>query len=174
MVQLNEILEVVDKNNNVVGITTRGECYEKGLLHRAVHIFIFNSIGEVFLTKRSAKKLKYPGYWDLSCGEHVKPGEPFDVAARRGLKEELGIEVNLKQIIPLHRIDSSDEEDKYHDNELIVTFKGIFNGEMKLDPEEVEAGNHFSIKDVNRMIKEGKIKFTPWFLEDWNKLKNTL
>ena len=92
MNELDEILEVVDEKNKVIGKATRGECYKKGLLHRAVNIFIFNSQGEVFLHQRSEKKLKYPGFWDLSCSEHVRVRESFENAATRGLREELGID----------------------------------------------------------------------------------
>ena len=171
MGELDEILEIVDDNNNVIGKATRGECYEKGLLHRAVNIFIYNSKGQIFLHKRSDKKLKYPGYWDLSCSEHVKPGESFEVAAKRGLQEELNVEIELEEIIPIHRMDSSDKEGKYHDNELIITYKGVYDGKVKLDPEEVAAGKFFDVLEVNKLIKNGKLQFTPWFLKEWEFLK---
>lgn len=173
MSELDEILEIVDENNKVVGQATRGECYEKGLLHRAVNIFIFSSKSEteVFLHKRSDKKLKYPNFWDLSCSEHVKPGEPFETAAKRGLKEELNIEMELEEIVPIHRLDSSDEKEQYHDNELVITYKGIYNGEMKYDPDEVSNGKFFSKGKVDKMIKGNEVKFTPWFLKEWELIK---
>lgn len=158
MNELDEILEVVDENNNVISKATRGECYQKGLLHRAVNIFIYNSKGEVFLHKRAEKKLKYPGFWDLSCSEHVRPGESFEQTAKRGLKEELGIEISLKEIIPLHRVDNNAGE--YKDNELVITFKGIYEGEMKYDPNEVAEGKFFNIQEIPSPV-------TSWFLEDW-------
>ncbi len=82
MNELDELLEVVDENNQVISKVTRGECYKKGLLHRAVNIFIYNSKGEVFLHKRSDKKLKYPSFWDLS-----------------GIRETLNILKNTRLII---------------------------------------------------------------------------
>lgn len=169
MNELDEILDIVDENNEVVGQTTRGECYKKGLLHRAVNIFIFNSKGEVFLHKRSNKKLKYPGAWDMSSSEHVRARESFDQAVKRGLKEELGIKVSLKLIIPIHRIDSGyqSKKDTYLDNELIQTYKGIYDGEMNFDPNEIADGKFFTVEEVNQMIADKKIQFTPWFLKDW-------
>lgn len=160
--ELDEILEIVDQSNKIIGRATRGECYQKGLLHRAVNIFIFNSQGEVFLHKRSQKKIKYPGYWDLSCSEHVKPGESFKETAKRGLKEELGVEMKLEVIIPIHHSDLSYKE--YRDNELVVTFKGIYEGEMNYDPNEVERGDFFNIDKLPSPL-------TPWFLEDWKILR---
>lgn len=166
MSDLDEMLEIVDEQNNVVGQATRLECYQKGLLHRAVNVFVFNSKGEVFLQKRSAKKFGFPLYWDLSCSEHVCPGESFLDTAKRGLKEELGIEVEkIEQILPIHRVDNRDESNnqKYLDSELMVTFKAIFDGEMKFDPREVAEGKFFNIKDLPAPL-------TPWFLEDWKML----
>lgn len=163
MSELSEILEIVDEKNRVAGKATRGECYKKGLLHRAVNIFIFNSKGEVFLHKRSEKKLKYPLFWDLSCSEHVKPGEGFEEAAKRGLKEELGIEVEVEEIIPLHRVDSVDENNIHHDNELVVTFKVIYEGKMNYDSNEVAEGRFFNVNQLPQSV-------TPWFLVDWKLL----
>ncbi len=170
MNELDELLEVVDDSNQVVGKATRGECYRKGLLHRAVNIFIYNSKNDVFLHQRSSKKLKYPLFWDLSCSEHVKSGESFTEAAKRGLKEELGIEVQLQEIIPIHKIDSS--AGKYLDYELVVTYKGIYEGKMKFDPNEVAKGKYFNTDELDKLISNGKIKVTSWFLKDWKLLNN--
>lgn len=168
MSELDEVLEIVDQNNKVIGKATRGECYKKGLLHRAVNIFIYNAKGEVFLQKRSKKKLKYPSIWDLSCSEHVKPEESFEEAAKRGLQEELGIDTEFKEIIPIHRMNNSAGE--YHDNELVVTFKGNYNGEMSFDSEEVSNGKFFNPEEINNLISKGELKVTPWFLKDWKML----
>src|SRR3989344_4745471 len=168
MNELGEVLEIVDNDNKVIGQATRGECYKKGLLYRAVNIFIYNSKGQVFLHKRSNKKLKYPLFWDLSCSEHVRVGESFEEAAKRGLKEELSIEIPLEEIIHLHRIDNNAGE--YHDNELVVTFKGIYDGEFKFDPNEVSEGKFFDIEELNELIKKDELQVTSWFLEDWKLL----
>lgn len=161
MSNLDEVLEIVDDDNNVIGQAERLECYKKGLLHRAINVFVFNSKGEIFLQKRSAKK-RFPSFWDLSCSEHVQVGESFEDAAKRGLKEELGINIGVEQILPIHKIENMDEEGgiKYLDVELMVTFKAVFDGAMKLDPNEVSEGKFFNIKNLPQPL-------TPWFLKDW-------
>lgn len=165
MNELDEILEIVDEGNNVIGQATRGECYKKGLLHRAVNIFIFNSKGEIFLHQRSDKKVKFPLFWDLSCSEHVRVGESFEDAAKRGLKEELGIEIPLEEVISVHRMNNVDEEKIAYDNELVVTYKGIYEGEMKFDPQEVIEGRYFDPKELPQPL-------TSWFLADWRLLQS--
>lgn len=174
MNEIDEVLEIVDENSNAIGKATRGECYKKGLLHRAVNIFIFNSQGEVFITKRSNKKLIYPGKLDISSGEHLKPDEIFLEAAKRGLKEELGINIRLEKIRPLHRIDSTGrtEDGIIRDNELLETYKGIYDGEFTFDHGEVNRGEFVSFKQVEEMIKENKSQFTAYFLDEWAYLIN--
>lgn len=169
MPELDEQLEVVDENNQVIRVTTRGEIYQKGLLHRAVNVFIINSVKEIYLQKRSHKKLKYPLAWDLSTAEHVKPGETFINAAIRGLNEELGIECELKLIRGVHRQDSGDNAAGIIDNELTETYLGSFEGEIKLDPEEVASGQFLPVQQINKMISKG-VLFTSWFRDEWDYL----
>jgi len=86
-----ELLDVVDENDNVVAVKTRGEIHARGLMHRAVHILLFNSSGELFLQKRSLAKDEQPGKWDSSAAGHVDSGEDYADCARREIGEELGI-----------------------------------------------------------------------------------
>src|SRR5438309_2697499 len=102
MSETDELLDIIDSEDKVIAQATRGEAYKKGLLHRAVNIFITNSDKKILLQQRSSKKLKFPLFWDLSVGEHVKPGEDYIQAAKRGLKEELNIKTRLKVIRDLH------------------------------------------------------------------------
>ncbi|MDH5356922.1 MAG: NUDIX domain-containing protein, partial [Gammaproteobacteria bacterium] len=87
-----ELLDVVDENDIVVGVKTRGEIHAKALMHRAVHILVFNSQGELFIQKRAMTKDENPGQWDSSSAGHVDSGETYLQCAIRELKEELGVD----------------------------------------------------------------------------------
>ncbi|BCX49341.1 dimethyladenosine transferase [Haloferula helveola] len=87
-----ELFDVVDESDEVVGQATRSEVHEKGLLHRAVHIFAINRRGELLLQKRSRLKDAHPGVWDSSVAGHLDSGEGYEEAARREMVEEMGIE----------------------------------------------------------------------------------
>ncbi len=91
-------LPVVNGQDEVIGKAPRREVHLKGLLHRSVHIVIMNKKGQVLLQKRSSGKDSFPGYWDVSVGGHVDPGESYAEAARRELKEEMGLEAPLEEI----------------------------------------------------------------------------
>src|SRR6516164_8309470 len=84
-----EIFDVVDENDHVIDRKPRNEVHRLGLMHRAVHVLVFNPCGEIFLQKRSTKKDRQPGVWDSSASGHVDSGEDYDSCAIRELGEEL-------------------------------------------------------------------------------------
>ena len=86
-----EIFDVVDALDRVISQATRREVHAQGLLHRAVHILILNSSGEVFLQKRSMAKDTHPDCWASSASGHLDAGEDYLSAAIRECKEELGV-----------------------------------------------------------------------------------
>src|SRR5258706_14114446 len=86
-----EIFDVVNERDKVIGRKARGEVHRLGLKHRAVHVLVFNSRGEVFLQKRSMKKDTFPGAWDSSASGHLDSGEDYDACAVRELREEIGL-----------------------------------------------------------------------------------
>ena len=91
-----ELLDVVDSKDRVIGQATRGKVHAQGLLHRSVHILVFNSTGDMFLQKRAMTKDENPGYWDTSSAGHVNAGEDYLACAHRELMEELGITGKLQ------------------------------------------------------------------------------
>lgn len=169
MSELTEDLDIVDEQGNVLGQASRGEVYKKGLLHRASHVLIKNSKGEIYLQKRSENKKILPGFWDISSSEHLKVGETFEQAAIRGLKEELGIETQLKLIRDAHFQLSRNENNGVIllENELVTLFEGVYDGEISFDKEEISDGRFFTVDEINQAIKDESIKFTDWFLEEW-------
>ena len=87
-----EILEIVDSHDKVIGTGTRGEIHRMGFFHRAVHMFVFNPAGQVYIQRRSRSKDRHPGKLDSSAAGHVDPGETYEETAIRELQEELGIQ----------------------------------------------------------------------------------
>src|SRR5512143_2979511 len=94
-----ETLEAVDEKNQVIDMASRWEIHQKSLRHRSVHIFIFNSKGDLYLQKRSSRKDQYTEHWDSSAAGHTDPGESPEETARRELMEELGLPVRLTRVL---------------------------------------------------------------------------
>src|SRR5277367_4925116 len=88
-----EIFDIVNERDEVVGQNTRREVHARGLWHRAVHVLVFNARGEVFLQKRSMRKDIAAGKWDSSSSGHLDSGEDYDACAVREVREELGLDL---------------------------------------------------------------------------------
>ena len=86
-----EIFDVVNERDEVIGQAPRPEVHARGLWHRAVHVLVFNAQGEVFLQKRSMKKDIAAGKWDSSSSGHLDTGEDYDACAVREAREEIGL-----------------------------------------------------------------------------------
>jgi len=86
-----DIFGVVNERDEVVDCQPRSVVHRLGLKHRAAHVLVFSSRGEVFLQKRSMKKDRQPGLWDSSASGHVDSGEDYDACAARELREEIGL-----------------------------------------------------------------------------------
>src|SRR5262245_49045805 len=86
-----EVFDIVNERDEVVGQKPRSEVHRLKLNHRAVHVLVFNSRGELFLQKRSMKKDCCPGTWDSSASGHLDSGESYDACCVRELREEIGL-----------------------------------------------------------------------------------
>ena len=158
----NEILEVVDSQDKVTGTATRREIHKHGLLHRAVHIFVFNPADQIYIQRRSISKDRHPGKLDSSAAGHVDPGETYEQAAIRELQEELGIRAEVKEIL---RVPASEQTD----NEHVVLFKAVTELEPVPDEEEIQWGAFMSREQVTELIQESPEDFVPAFILLWRK-----
>ena len=86
---------LVNEADEQIGVMEKMEAHEKGLLHRAFSVFIFNDKGEMLLQQRALNKYHSGGLWTNACCSHPRPGEDTLQAAKRRLMEEMGIETSL-------------------------------------------------------------------------------
>jgi isopentenyl-diphosphate delta-isomerase len=85
---------LVTPDDNAIGTMEKMEAHVKGVLHRAFSVLLYNSKGEMLLQKRAKSKYHSAGLWTNACCSHPLPGESVEVAARRRLREEMGIDVH--------------------------------------------------------------------------------
>jgi len=155
-----ESFSIVDQSDWVIGSAPRGQVHANNLLHRAVHLLIFNSAEEVFLQLRSRRKDRHPLLWDSSAAGHVNAGEECDQAAARELTEELGIQIPLEKVAKLTAPERTDCE-------FVSLYYGSHDGELRLNQNEIEAGQFFPPSIVDGWIKARPLDFAPAFLECW-------
>ena len=157
-----ELLDVVDENDNVIGQEIKKDVLGKLLLHRGVVIFIFNSKGEIFVHKRTADKIIYPSMFDMTCGGSVQSRETFDKAAARETTEESGIKSPELQFL---------FDDRYKselDNVLAKIYKVVYDGEIKIQKSEIVEGYFISITKLKELME--KEKFCPDSLQYFKKM----
>ena len=142
-----EIFDVVNERDEVIDWKPRSEVHRLGLLHRAIHVLVFNSRGEIFLQKRSMTKDREPGKWDSSSSGHVDSGEDYDACAVRELREEIGLIVP-KTPERLFKIDACAETDQ----EFVRVYRCQAEGPFRLHPEEIECGEWFAPEAVTRWM----------------------
>lgn len=102
-----EYLDIVDRENRVVGRELRTRIHQQNLPHRAIHLLLRDSSGRFLLQKRSEQKLHYPGCWDSSVSGHVLSGEDFDATVRKEALEEIGFSSN--HAVPVFLLEPSEE-----------------------------------------------------------------
>ncbi|MCX6901286.1 MAG: NUDIX domain-containing protein [Verrucomicrobia bacterium] len=155
-----ELFDVVNANDEVIGQATRGEVHRRGLMHRAVHIFVFNSAGQLYLQKRSQTKDKHPGCYDSSASGHHNAGEDADTCACRELREELGIEADTN-LTRLLKIPACAETGWEH-----VTFYTLQTDvQPQPNPREIESGRFFTLAEVLQMVEADSQRFAPGFIK---------
>lgn len=159
-----EIFDVVNEHDEVIDRKPRSEVHRRGLMHRAVHVLVFNSHGEIFLQKRSMNKDRHPGTWDSSASGHVDSGEDYDATAVRELGEEIGLHANapLKKLFKIPACAETDQE-------FVWVYRGESDGPFELNSDEIERGDWFAPEFVTRWAVEKPEEFAPAFVFIWQK-----
>ena len=160
-----EIFDVVNERDEVINRKPRSEVHRLGLLHRAVHVLVFNSPGEIFLQKRSMTKDREPGKWDSSSSGHVDAGEAYEACAVRELREEIGLIVQ-KTPERLFKIDACLETDW----EFVWVYRCNSEGPFQLHPDEIERGEWFAPEAVTKWMAEKPEEFASVFRLIWARL----
>ena len=161
-----ELLDVVDENDQVIAVKTRGEIHAEGLMHRAVHILVFNSKGELFLQKRSLQKDEQPGKWDSSAAGHVDSGEDYLDCARREIAEELGIQVE-QPLQLLFKLPASVTTG----NEHCMVYRYRFDGLLVLDPVEIDEGQWIRPAAMDQRVADADPSLTEAVCLIWQRLR---
>ncbi|MCX8189677.1 MAG: NUDIX domain-containing protein [Candidatus Diapherotrites archaeon] len=154
-----ELLEYYNSAGFFKGLADRKSIHNNGLWHKGVHVWLFNSKGQLFLKKRSKYKEMHPLHWE-DVGEHLKPNEDFRSAALRGLKEELGVEE--EKIKEVYKV-SSQRMEFGNDREFIELWFCIYDGPI-IESKESFSGRFFEKEEIKEMIRKRSL-ITPWFKE---------
>jgi len=157
---MNDRVILVDEKDSPLGEMDKLEAHQKGLLHRAFSIFIFNDKDELLLQRRARGKYHSGSLWTNTCCSHPRPNESTEEAATRRLKEEMGIETILEKkfdFIYRARLDHSLTE-----YEFDHVFTGRYNKQPVLNREEASGHRWISIRELRREITRCPEAFSAW------------
>jgi 16S rRNA (adenine1518-N6/adenine1519-N6)-dimethyltransferase len=159
-----EIFDIVNDNDEVIGRLPRAIVHREGRKHRAIHVLVFNSRGSVFLQKRSMSKDTFPGVWDSSASGHLESGEEYDACAARELREELGLTVKTP-LEPLFKIAARAETGA----EFVRVYRCEAEGPFTPQASEIERGGWFTPGEVSQWVGRRPGDFAPSFMIIWKK-----
>ncbi len=150
---------VVDKKNNFLSVDTFTNALENESVRRIVRVLVYNSGNKILLQRRGTSTPIFPGMWDTSAAGHVDEGEDAKTAALRELHEEVGISnVSLNQIHEAYTKEISGELSLHC---YAIIYSCMFEGEIKVDGEEVLEGKWFSPEELRNEIEKNPDDFTP-------------
>lgn len=157
------VIEVilVDKDDKPTGTMEKLEVHEKGLLHRAVTVYLFTPEGDLLLQRRAAHKYHCGGLWSNTCCGHPFPGETTQHAAERRLQEEMGIRMALTPVFETCYnllLDNGLTEHEYGH-----IFFGVTRQLPQLNPQEADAWRYVSPGRLQQEMAASAERFTPWF-----------
>ena len=152
---------LVDENDNQVGVMPKLEAHQKGLLHRAFSIFIFNSKYELLLQKRASSKYHSGGLWTNTCCSHPREGEEILDAAKRRLIEEMGIDTSLRKVHDF--IYKAELDNDLTEHEFDHVLYGIYNEDPIINKDEADDFKWIDMDSLNEDIKTNGNNYTIWF-----------
>lgn len=160
-----ERVVLVDAHDVETGTMSKLLAHHEGLLHRAFSIFLFNSEGRLLLQRRAEGKYHSGGLWTNTCCGHPRPGESIAQAAKRRLKEELGIACELSPVFTFTY--RADVGEGLIENEIDHVFFGHFNGPVLPEPSEVSDVRWMRMNDLADDLRTSVDSYTAWLSICW-------
>ncbi len=147
---MEEVFDLVNDKDEVIGSVPRKEVHSKGHIHRSVLFYVFDNEGRIFVNQRSDDKEFYPGYWSIVLGGHVHAGESYEEAVIREAKEEAGITQKPNFMTAFKK-----RFDK-HDRENVRVYAFLTDGKLTVDPGEIKQGVFMTMSELEQKLEEEK------------------
>ena len=163
--RMEEYVILVDQNDNPIGKEEKVKCHlPNGKLHRAFSALIFNNEGKLLLTKRSDKKMLWPGYWDGTVASHPRESETYVSSAERRMPEEIGIDCKVSYVnkfeyhVPYKDIGS--------ENEICGTLIGAIDSfdKSSLIKDEISEIKWISPDELKNELEQNRDVYCPWMV----------
>jgi len=161
---LKELLDIWDASGKPTGqVLEKSIAHQKGLFHPTVHVWFYTSTPSVLLQKRGANKETFPNLWDVSVAGHVSSGESILDGALREIKEEIGLQLKLDDLL---LIDVRKNINQFSNGIIDCEFQHVFLSELKtgvkdlvIQKEEVDDVRLFSFEEMEICMQQKHSEF---------------
>ncbi len=154
---------LVDADDREIGAAEKLEAHRRGLLHRAISVFVFNGQGEMLLQRRAEGKYHSAGLWSNACCTHPRPGESTAEAAARRLAEEMGFGCPLEPAFSfVYRVQLTEALAEHEYDHVLL---GRYEGAPAPNPDEVMAWRWAGAEALRRDVAARPEAYTYWFRE---------
>lgn len=158
---MTEQVILVDQLDQELGIMQKLEAHQKGLLHRAFSVFVFNDKNELMLQKRASGKYHSGGLWTNTCCSHPAPAEKVEDACHRRLKEEMGFDTELEFVTSF--IYKAELDNNLTEHEYDHVYAGRYNLSPQLNLQEAEDWKFVNMEFLERDLEMNPHHYTVWF-----------
>lgn len=163
---------LVNEKDEQIGLMPKMEAHQKGVLHRAFSVFIFNKKDELMLQQRAHSKYHSPGLWTNTCCSHQREGESNIQAGKRRLQEEMGFITDLRDTISfIYKAPFDNGLTEYEFDHILV---GRYDEDPILNPEEAAAFKWMNLEDVKKDMEVNPQLYTAWFKIIFDKYYQTI
>lgn len=179
-----EMLEVIDEDDNTIGLETRAKIHQDGLLHREIHVWFITPDGEIIFQHRAKDKDTYPDKLDATVGGHVEPNMSYKETAIKECKEETGVDIDIKNLVFLAKIKkrSFDNATGLTNNTIRSQYAYLYSGlinDLQIEKGKAQGFEAWKIEDLSDLSKADKERFISVFLSNdmlhlFNKAKDAL
>ena len=150
---MEEYLDIWNSEGQRTGkIGTKDEAHQKGWFHPTVHVWFYTSAPALLLQKRGLSKQTFPGDWDVSVAGHVSAGESILEGALREVKEEIGLDIQPSDLVPL---DIRKNTNRFDNGVIDCEFQHVFLvkleipvSQLHIQETEVDAVRLFSFEEL--------------------------
>jgi isopentenyl-diphosphate delta-isomerase len=156
-----EYVILVNDKDQPLGAMEKMEAHEKGVLHRAFSVFVFNSRGQLLLQRRADEKYHSPGLWSNTCCSHPRTGEKTHEAAHRRMEEEMGFDCDLDEAFSF--VYKADVGDGLTEHEFDHVFTGTSDQAPTPNPEEVSEWKYVDMDVLVKDMEQRPEDYTVWF-----------
>jgi len=169
----NRILNIINESDNIIGEATREDIHAKGLLHREIHVWLYNKNGEIFFQMRAKDKETFPGLLDASVGGHVEMGDSYEKTALKEVEEETGLKIKFLdlRVITTIRNTAHDKITGKTNNVIRKVFAYEFDGlpsDLKIEEGKATGFEAVMIDSLFKMDAKEKERFIPNIFDDKN------